>query len=107
MAVALGLFVASSLPAAHGCSSFVVNCESDGAVVTVRTLDFSSDLVAATVSSAAGVGEGHGHQTGLPLRSRMGAGQGRLAVQRIPHWLSFAMPLPATPAEPAPPTCCP
>lgn len=54
VAVALALFVASSLPTAHGCSSFVVNCESDGAVVTVRTLDFSSDLVAATVSSAAG-----------------------------------------------------
>lgn len=42
------------LPVASACSSFVVNCKSDGAVVTVRTLDFSADLTAYTVSGAGG-----------------------------------------------------
>ncbi|KAI7845267.1 hypothetical protein COHA_001309 [Chlorella ohadii] len=48
-AAALLLMVAALTPVALGCSSFLVNCpDADGAVVTVRTLDFSSDLTAYT-----------------------------------------------------------
>ena len=43
LAAAAALLLAAARPAA-ACSSFVVGCEPDGAVVTARTLDFSSDL---------------------------------------------------------------
>lgn len=55
-AVAAALLLLAAVPAARACSSFVVNCESDGAVVTVRTLDFSADLVAHTVSGGGAAG---------------------------------------------------
>lgn len=42
------LLLAASPACVRACSSFLVNCEPDGAVVTVRTLDFSSDLTGQT-----------------------------------------------------------
>ena len=47
VALAAALLLAAPRPAA-ACSSFVVNCEPDGAVVTARTLDFDADMVALT-----------------------------------------------------------
>lgn len=74
-AAALLLMVAALTPVALGCSSFLVNCpDADGAVVTVRTLDFSSDLTAYTVSRATGSQPATGgHPAERPHRNRCGA----------------------------------
>lgn len=56
-AAALALLLVASPACVHACSSFVVNCPTDGAVVTVRTLDFSSDLTEYT-SERVGMGTG-------------------------------------------------
>ena len=109
-ALAAALLLAAPRPAA-ACSSFVVNCEPDGAVVTGRTFDFSQDLTQYTSECALCVWtrccrrERHGGRLCIEEARSVAAAASRPAPLAAADALAAAAPH-AAPALPSPARRC-